>query len=223
MVYRLVLSECTLSSQSKNIQLNGNVSRVVFILEGIAVIREGSGTESTLSKNSAIYSNNTLEISYEGIKSVILIWEVLHDLYPPSQCISEIYNDVTKKLESEINLQSEGAYLIRCDMVDFPLGGIAYTHTHKGPGIRYLMSGSLDVTVNGETAHILPHQAWFETGPQHVYAVSSETVLTSFVRVMVLPVSIKGLKSIEYVLKEDDDKPKLQQYTMFIDSDLHIK
>ena len=51
MVYRLVLSECTLSSQSNNIQLNGNVSRVVFILEGIAVIREGSGTESTLSKN----------------------------------------------------------------------------------------------------------------------------------------------------------------------------
>ena len=40
---------------------------------------------------------------------------------------------------------------------------------------------------------------------------------------MILPISIKGLKSIEYVLEEDDDKPKLQQYTMFIDSDLDIK
>ena len=33
----------------------------------------------------------------------------------------------------------------------------------------------------------------------------------------------KNLKSIAYVLEEDDDKPKLQKYTMFIDSDLHIK
>ena len=40
---------------------------------------------------------------------------------------------------------------------------------------------------------------------------------------MILPVSVKGLKSIEYVLKEDNNKPKLQQYTMFIDSDLDIK
>ena len=40
---------------------------------------------------------------------------------------------------------------------------------------------------------------------------------------MVLPNSIKGLKSIEYVLQEDKDKPKLQQYTMFVDTELFIK
>jgi hypothetical protein len=40
---------------------------------------------------------------------------------------------------------------------------------------------------------------------------------------MVLPYSIKGLKSIEYVLQEDKDKPKLQQYTMFVDTELFIK
>ena len=223
MGYRLVLSECRLNRQSKNVQLNGNVSRVVFILEGTAIIREGSNTQSILKQNSAIYSKNPLEIAFDGIKNVILIWELLHESYVHSDHLSETYSEVTKKLESEIDLDSEGVYLIRCDRVDFPLGGIAYTHTHKGPGIRYLVSGSLDVTVNGETSHILPNQAWFETGPQHVYASSSEIIASSFVRVMILPISIKGLKSIEYVLEEDDDKPKLQQYKMFIDSDLDIK
>ena len=224
MAYRLRLSECNLNIGSKNIQFNGDGFRIVFVSEGTAVIREVT-SDIKLNHNSAIYSEKALEIIFGGIKSVVLIWELFNDSYTHNNPPYEIYSEVTNKLEAEINLDTLGdyKYLMRCDKVAFPLGGIAYTHTHKGPGIRYLLSGSLDVTVNGETSNILPNEAWFETGPQHVYASSSKTVATSFVRVMILPVSVKGLKSIEYVLKEDNNKPKLQQYTMFIDSDLDIK
>ena len=223
MGYRLTLREYKLNRESKNIQLKGNVPRVVYVLEGTTLVREGSANLCRLQLNSAMYSNEPLDIYLSGIKSIILIWELLGDSNLSGDYVSPVYNEVSKKLEAEINLDIEDKYVIRCDRVDFPLGGIAYTHTHKGPGIRYLLSGSLDVMVGGITSHMAPKQAWFETGPEHVYAVASETCSTSFVRVMVLPNSIKGLKSIEYVLQDDKDKPKLQQYTMFVDTELFIK
>ena len=223
MGYRLTLREYKLNRESKNIQLKGNMPRIVYILEGTTLLRKGSSQPCRLQSNSAMYSNEPLEIYVAGVKSVILIWEFLKDSKKSCAYVSSVHNEVSKKLEAEINLDIEDEYIIRCDRVDFPLGGIAYTHTHKGPGIRYLLSGSLDVMVGGITSHMVPKQAWFETGPEHVYAVSSETCSTSFVRVMVLPYSIKGLKSIEYVLQEDKDKPKLQQYTMFVDTELFIK
>ena len=41
---------------------------------------------------------------------------------------------------------------MRCDRIDFPPGGIAYTHTHPGPGIRYLLHGELDIHTEGHIA-----------------------------------------------------------------------
>ena len=38
----------------------------------------------------------------------------------------------------ELTERPAGDWLVRCDRVDFPPGGIAYTHTHPGPGLRVL-------------------------------------------------------------------------------------
>ena len=40
------------------------------------------------------------------------------------------------KLSAEIELVPGFDWLMRCDRVGFPKGGIAYTHVHQGPGIR---------------------------------------------------------------------------------------
>jgi quercetin dioxygenase-like cupin family protein len=107
--------------------------------------------------------------------------------------------------------------LIRCDRVDFPPGGVAHLHTHQGPGIRVLLHGTIRVDTAGSSHDYGPLQAWFEPGPEPVFAAASETEPTAFVRCMVLPARLRGQSSIRYVRDEDTAKPKLQRYTVFVD------
>lgn len=111
---------------------------------------------------------------------------------------------------------------MRCDRVDFPPAGIAYTHTHPGPGIRCLLKGAIRIQVKGgETAYV-PGEPWFERGPDPVLAHASATEDTSFVRGMILPRSLQGRSSIQYVDPADADKPKPQQYTRFVDTFIDV-
>ncbi len=81
---------------------------------------------------------------------------------------------------------------MRCDRIDFPPGGIAYRHTHPGPGIRYLLHGELDITTEGKMLSYGKGGAWFEAGSDPVLAEASSHQPTAFVRVMVLPAEWAG-------------------------------
>jgi hypothetical protein len=107
--------------------------------------------------------------------------------------------------------------LIRCDRVDFPAGGVAYLHTHQGPGIRVLLHGAIRIDTAGSSREYGPLEAWFEPGPEPVFAAASESDPTAFVRCMVLPAHLRGQSSIRYVRDEDAAKPKSQRYTVFVD------
>jgi quercetin dioxygenase-like cupin family protein len=122
-------------------------------------------------------------------------------------------------LSAPVELDGE-ARLIRCDRVDFPPGGVAYLHTHQGPGLRVLLHGTIRVDTAGSSHDYGPLQAWFEPGPEPVFAAASETEPTAFVRCMVLPARLRGQSSIRYVRDEDADKPKPQSYTVFVDEAL---
>ena len=121
------------------------------------------------------------------------------------------------RLSQAIDLPADGT-LMRCDRVDFPPRGIAYTHTHQGPGIRVLVRGRFRVETNGHAIVVAPGEAWFERGPDPVYAESIADEPTSFVRVMVLPRALLGKSSIHYVKPEDQARPKSQRYTVFVDA-----
>jgi quercetin dioxygenase-like cupin family protein len=123
------------------------------------------------------------------------------------------------KLSRAIDLPAGGA-LMRADRVDFPPRGVAYTHTHQGPGIRILLRGRFRVETDGRTVEVAPGEAWFERGPDPVYAESIVDEPTSFVRVMILPVALLGKSSIRYVKPEDQARPKSQAYTVFVDTPL---
>jgi quercetin dioxygenase-like cupin family protein len=101
--------------------------------------------------------------------------------------------------------------------VDFGPGGIAYRHTHPGPGIRYLLFG--EITIDSlDTEHTLgPGEAWFERGPDPVLATTAADARSAFVRVMVLPVEWAGRRTITYVDPADADKPKTQRATIFLE------
>jgi quercetin dioxygenase-like cupin family protein len=119
-------------------------------------------------------------------------------------------------------LELPGPRVLRCDKVEFPPGGVAYTHTHRGPGIRRLVAGTFRVWVGEEVRDVPPGGSWFEAGPDPVYAEGSKTEPTAFVRVMVLPEDMLGRSSISYVRPEDRDRPKDQRYTIFVDEPIDL-
>jgi hypothetical protein len=119
-------------------------------------------------------------------------------------------------------LPPDGGLMMRCDSVAFPLGGCAFTHTHKGPGIRCLEKGSIRIDSGGHSTHFREEQPWFEAGPVPVFAQADATHETRFIRVSILPRSLKGKSSISYVLPEDQDKPKPQTYRGYFDEFIEI-
>jgi hypothetical protein len=111
-----------------------------------------------------------------------------------------------------IELDPGFGWLMRCDRVSFPKGGIAYTHIHQGPGIRYCLEGGIRIESEGHLNTYGPGEAWFEVGSSPVLAPTSPDAETSFVRCFILPRSCKGRSSIRYVRPEDAAKPKVQRY-----------
>lgn len=112
----------------------------------------------------------------------------------------------------------EGEWLLRCDRVDFPPGGVAYLHTHPGPGIRVLLQGRIRIEAGGEIHEYGPLEWWYESGPEPVYAAASPDEETSFVRVLLLPREWEGRRTIRYVNPEDEDKPKLQRARIYLEA-----
>jgi len=178
---------------------------VLYVRSGSLTARSGA-VVATLAPNSAWHGKDPCEVVAGNAGAEIYRWE-LRAGTAGAWCT----------LRSELTLDSKATYLMRCDRVDFPPGGIAYTHTHRGPGIRCLLSGEIRIRVSGKEQLVRPGEAWFEAGPDPVLALASEREPTAFARVMILPAELRGKSSIRYVLAEDADKPKLQTYQLFVD------
>ena len=128
----------------------------------------------------------------------------------------------TPLLAQDIRLDSQAAYLMRCDRVDFDLGAEALPHRHKGGGIRCLVSGSMELRVEGEPDRMIkPGEAWFESGREPVYAKASSAQPTSFIRCSILPREIRGQSSIMYV-DPGDASSKPRKYTMLVDEPIEL-
>jgi hypothetical protein len=125
-------------------------------------------------------------------------------------------------LSAAVDLDPVASWLLRCDRVDFPSGGIAHRHTHPGPGIRCLLSGRIRIESGGETHEYGPLEPWFESGQEPVLALTSESEESAFVRVMLLPREWEGRRTISYVDPADAEKPKTQRATVFFDEPIAL-
>ena len=166
--------------------------------EGSAIARPG--TFFALSRRSHGAANAVTQELDDG---TALVWELL-DVEPPGALLAA-------------PVWAEPGWLMRHDRIDFPPGGIAYRHTHPGPGIRYLLHGSIRIESGGESHDYGPGQAWFESGPEPVLATASTTEESAFVRVLLLPPQWAGKRTIRYVDPVDEDRPKLQRATVFLE------
>ena len=126
-----------------------------------------------------------------------LVWEITGDLGP-------------------------GDWIVRCDRVDFPPGGIAYRHVHPGPGIRRILYGELTID-RADGAHTYhAGEAWFEDADDAVLATASTTEETSFVRVLLLPAEWAGRRTIRYLDPADEEKPKLQRAQILLEEPVRL-
>jgi hypothetical protein len=122
------------------------------------------------------------------------------------------------KLAARLDTLPAGDLLLRGDSVGFPPGGCAYLHRHQGPGIRCLLDGGIRIDTHGRSTSYGPGGAWYETGPDPVFAQAAADRPSRFIRVMILPRALLGKSSIQYVNEADKDKPRVQQYRIFADA-----
>ena len=122
------------------------------------------------------------------------------------------------KLSARLDTLPVGELLLRGDSVGFPPAGCAYLHRHQGPGIRCLIEGGIRIDTHGRSTSYGPGGAWFESGPEPVFAQAAADRASRFVRVMILPRALIGKSSIQYLDEADAAKPRLQQYKIFADA-----
>lgn len=113
-----------------------------------------------------------------------------------------------------------GEWLLRCDRVDFPPGGIAHRHVHPGPGLRRLLCGELTIDRDGEPRTYHAGEWWYEDADDPVLATASASERTAFVRVLLLPREWAGRRTIRYLDPADEAKPKLQRATVLLEAPL---
>jgi hypothetical protein len=195
-------------------------NRVIYVRDGDGLVR-AQGQAAGLAPNSAWCGRDAMTVIAGAAGTTLLRWELAAESAAPGEMTGPGVIS-SRTLAHAVELGDPAGYLMRCDRVDFPLGGIAYTHVHRGPGIRCLLAGGIRVEVNGKGQDIAPGGAWFEAGPEPVLALASNAELTAFARVMILPREVKGKSSIRYVKPEDADKPKLQTYRLFADEPIEI-
>ena len=193
-------------------------NRAIYVCEGTAVVRS-AGVVVALAENSVWHGSGDVTLTAGPSGARLLRWE-LSTKGPQMLRGADMTSEMT--LEGEPRIEAGVEYLMRCDRVDFPPKGVAFTHTHQGSGIRCLQNGRIRIETQGHDFWVEPGGAWFETGSDPVFAETRTDGPSHFVRVMILPRTLQGKSSIRYVKPEDQDKPKTQKYQIFVDEPIDL-
>lgn len=219
MTHCLRLYRDALDPQS-TLALDDSVVRAIYVLGG-GLRAGGDLLDGSFGANSAFHARAPLQLKAGHLATTLLRWELAAAGGTPTPASGSGLHS-TLLLEAAMTLDPAQAYLLRGDRVDFPPGGEALTHTHKGGGIRCLLFGGIDIHTTGSVHHYGPLEPWYEAGPDPVYAAAAKSEASAFARVMILPRELLGKSSISYVNAEDLDKPKSQKYQVFIDTPIEL-
>ena len=187
--------------------------RMLYVVRG--AINVG---QRVLGQGEALFGEEMLTAHAEGTGATLWRFELSDPRQPEAKLAGPSLRS-TQLLAVALEHLPEGELLWRGDSVAFPPGGCAYLHRHQGPGIRCLIEGTLRIDSNGQSHTHNIGDPWFENGTDPVFAQAGERA-TRFVRVLILPRTLIGKSSIQYVNEEDKDKPKTQQYRVFVDAPL---
>jgi hypothetical protein len=191
--------------------------RMIFVVHGAVTIGD-----RTLGDEAACGGDGAVMLKAGSGGATVWRWELItresdFGRPPPGLGIAS-----HEKVAALLETIPQGALLLRGDSVAFPPGGCAYLHRHQGPGIRCLIEGGLRIDTHGRSTSYGPGGAWYETGPDGVFAQAADRP-TRFIRVMILPRALLGKSSVEYLNEADKAKPKSQSYKIFVDMPIELQ
>lgn len=186
--------------------------RMIFVLHG-----EVMTAEQSLTDGQTWHGEESLSLQAGNRGASVWRWELdVAAGNATEQMLPGVRSQ--QKLSAPLSALPQGELLLRGDSVAFPAGGCAYLHRHQGPGIRCLIEGGIRIDTQGTSTSYGPGGAWYESGPEPVFAQASSSRSCRFIRVMILPRGLLGKSSIQYVNDEDRSKPRVQQYKLFADA-----
>ncbi|MEU4892528.1 hypothetical protein AB0B12_09085 [Streptomyces sp. NPDC044780] len=209
----LLLFEDTLPAGAKPVYLPAG-DRAVYVRSGSVDVVGDDGSRF-LWEGSAVVADEEVTLVAGDEDTVLWRWELAagpHAAEEDFRFRSAPETTSTLKLRADFELDDRYSWLMRCDTVRFPAGGIALTHLHQGPGIRIVQEGEITIETEGTSATHLPGQAWAEQGVLPVRAPTTDREPTMFVRCFLLPRQTKGVSSIRIVEPADRARPNTQRY-----------
>jgi hypothetical protein len=184
--------------------------RMIFVVHGALAIAQRS-----LSDGEAWHGEGALTLQAGKPGASVWRWELASGA---AAMTAQPGVSSREKLCAQLLTLPQGELLLRGDSVGFPAGGGAYLHRHQGPGIRCLIEGGIRIDTRGSSTSYGPGGAWYESGPDPVFAQAASDRPSRFIRVMILPRALMGKTSIQYVNEEDKNKPRVQQYKVLADA-----
>jgi hypothetical protein len=188
--------------------------RMIFLVHGSV-----TGAERELSDGEVLHGEGTLTLAAGAAGATLWRWELAPQADRAGAASSAGVTS-REKLAAPLDTLPAGDLLWRGDSVGFPPGGCAYLHRHAGPGIRCLIEGAIRIDTHGRSTSYGPGGAWYESGPEPVFAQAAADRPSRFIRVMILPRGLMGKSSFQYVNDADKEKPRVQQYKIFVDAPL---
>lgn len=215
--YDLRLLEDNLRARSVLSLPEDGINRIVYVAHG-----EIEAGGARFADDSAWHGRGAVALAAGEHGAALWRWELAPRGTAPAAMSGEAGATRVKLVAPLDRAATSVELLMRADSVSFPPGGCAYLHTHQGPGIRCLIDGGVRIDTDGHSTSYAPGGAWFEAGPIPVFAQGAMSRPSRFIRVMVLPASLQGKSSINYVRAEDKDKPKSQSYKGYVDARISL-
>ena len=185
-------------------------ARMIFVVHGSVIIGERK-----LLDGETWHGEDSLRVEAGSDGATCWRWELSASTSASDKRTTSVAS--REIVSATLDTMPDGELLLRGDSVAFPPGGCAFLHTHQGPGIRCLIEGGIRIDTLGQSTSYGPGGAWFEAGPHPVFAQAAADRPSRFIRAMILPRALIGKSSIRYVNDADRDRPKSQQYKVFVD------
>ncbi len=111
-----------------------------------------------------------------------------------------------------------GDWIVRCDRVDFPPGGIAHRHVHPGAGVRRILFGELTIDRGDGRPRTYTTRGVVARGCGRSRARHRIDDRGHRVRAGPAPPGgVGGRRTISYLDPADEDKPRLQRATVLLE------
>ena len=194
--------------------------RALFLWKGTLRLTGADGSVRTLSEGQAADLDQGAWSLAGDAGSCWFLWEVAgadSDLPGPGNGTAILERYDMPLLPGEADAAGRDAVL-RFERVDLNPGTATPRHTHKGSGLRVVISGRLDAEVGDWKRRLEPGDAWLEKGPgEPVLGQTHRTEPTSFVRLLVLPGDLAGQDSFMHLEEGARDRPRPASYQRYFE------